>query len=82
MIDLDDFNIATILRTSFGDEVLKRVSATFNANTRIYDSVGRYAARSSHRPARGGRDEAVAMIERLKEKVAGERFYGHAANGG
>ena len=79
MIDLDDFKYCNdTFGHQFGDEVLKRVSATFNANTRIYDSVGRYGGEEFLivQPE-VGETEAVAMIERLKEKVAGERFYGH-----
>jgi len=78
MIDLDDFKYCNdTFGHQFGDEVLKRVSATFNANTRIYDSVGRYGGEEFLivQPE-VGEAEAVAMIDRLKEKVAAERFYG------
>jgi diguanylate cyclase (GGDEF)-like protein len=78
MIDLDDFKYCNdTFGHQFGDEVLKRVSATFNANTRIYDSVGRYGGEEFLivQPE-VGETEAVAMIDRLKEKVAAERFYG------
>jgi diguanylate cyclase (GGDEF)-like protein len=78
MLDLDDFkNCNDTFGHQFGDEVLKRVSGTLKANMRLYDSVGRY----------GGEEflivqpelteiEAVAIVGRLKERVAEECFYG------
>jgi len=78
MIDLDDFKYCNdTFGHQFGDEVLKRVSATFNANTRIYDSVGRYGGEEFLivQPE-VGESEAVAATDRLREKVAAERFYG------
>lgn len=76
MIDLDDFELCNdTYGHQFGDEVLKRVAATFHASMRDYDSIGRY----------GGEEflivqphlnelEATASVERLKEKVAAESF--------
>ena len=78
MIDLDDFKYCNdTFGHQFGDEVLKRVSATFNANTRIYDSVGRYGGEEFLivQPE-VGETEAAAATDRLREKVAAERFYG------
>jgi diguanylate cyclase (GGDEF)-like protein len=78
MLDLDDFKSCNdTFGHQFGDEVLKRVSGTLKANMRLYDSVGRY----------GGEEflivqpelteiEAVAIVGRLKERVAEECFYG------
>jgi diguanylate cyclase (GGDEF)-like protein len=78
MVDLDDFKRCNdTFGHQFGDEVLKRVSSTLKTNLRPYDSVGRY----------GGEEflivqpeltetEAVAMVGRLKNRVAEERFYG------
>ncbi len=78
MVDLDDFKSCNdTFGHQFGDEVLKRVSGTLKANMRPYDSVGRY----------GGEEflivqpeltetEAVAMVARLKDRVAEECFYG------
>jgi diguanylate cyclase (GGDEF)-like protein len=76
MLDLDDFKMLNDnFGHQFGDEVLKRISASLKANVRAYDSVGRY----------GGEEfllvlpelaeaEAVAAIGRLKDKVGEERF--------
>jgi diguanylate cyclase (GGDEF)-like protein len=76
MLDLDDFKkYNDTFGHLFGDEILKRVSATLKGNIRIYDSLGRY----------GGEEflivqpelvevDAVATIDRLKEKLAEERF--------
>jgi diguanylate cyclase (GGDEF)-like protein len=77
MLDIDDFKrLNDTFGHQFGDDVLKRVAATLKQNVRLYDSVGRY----------GGEEfllllpdlvesGAVALIERLHEKVAEERFY-------
>ncbi|MGH7819397.1 MAG: GGDEF domain-containing protein [Candidatus Binatia bacterium] len=76
MIDIDDFKrINDTYGHQFGDQVLQRVAASLKANTRLYDSVGRY----------GGEEflllqpelhesEAAAAIERLRENVSAERF--------
>lgn len=76
MIDLDDFKACNDrFGHPVGDEVLKRVSAVLKANVRAYDSLGRY----------GGEEfllvqpeiaelEAVATIDRLRERVFAERF--------
>ncbi len=78
MLDIDDFKqLNDAFGHQFGDEVLKRVASALKQNVRLYDSVGRY----------GGEEfllvlpdlveaGAVALIERLREKVAEERFYG------
>jgi len=78
MIDLDDFKICNdTFGHQFGDEVLKRVSATLKANMRLYDSVGRYGGEEFLivQPE-AGESDALVMVERLKDKVAEERFYG------
>jgi two-component system, cell cycle response regulator len=78
MLDLDDFKSCNdMFGHQFGDQVLKQVSGTLKASVRPYDSVGRY----------GGEEflivqpdlteiEAVAMVSRLKERMAEECFYG------
>lgn len=78
MVDLDDFKCLNDTHGhQFGDEVLKRLSATFNANTRLYDSVGRYGGEEFLIVQPEVREpEALAMVDRLKEKVAEQRFYG------
>jgi diguanylate cyclase (GGDEF)-like protein len=78
MLDLDDFKICNdTFGHQFGDEVLKRVSATMKANIRLYDSVGRYGGEEFLivQPE-AAESDALIMIDRLKEKVAEERFYG------
>jgi len=78
IIDLDDFRICNdTFGHQFGDEVLKRVSATLQANIRLYDSVGRYGGEEFLivQPETSER-EAELLIEGLKDKVAEERFYG------
>ena len=78
MIDLDDFKICNdTFGHQFGDEVLKRVSATLKGNMRVYDSVGRYGGEEFLivQPE-ASESEALVMVDRLKEKVAEERFYG------
>lgn len=76
MLDLDDFKkYNDTFGHLFGDEILKRVSAILKGNIRIYDSLGRY----------GGEEflivqpelveiDAVATVDRLKEKLAEEQF--------
>ena len=78
MLDLDDFKRCNdTFGHQFGDEVLKRVSASLKGNMRLYDSLGRYGGEEFLivQPELS-EQEAVAMIARLKEKVAEERFYG------
>jgi diguanylate cyclase (GGDEF)-like protein len=78
IIDLDDFRICNdTFGHQFGDEVLKRVSATLQANIRLSDSVGRYGGEEFLivQPETSER-EAELLIEGLKDKVAEERFYG------
>jgi len=78
MIDLDDFKWCNdSFGHQFGDEVLKRVSAVLNSNTRLYDSVGRYGGEEFLivQPE-VAENEAMAAVERLKEKVQAERFRG------
>ena len=78
MLDLDDFKICNdTFGHQFGDEVLKRVSATLKGNMRVYDSVGRYGGEEFLivQPE-ANESEALVMVDRLKEKVAEERFYG------
>ena len=78
MIDLDDFKACNdTFGHLFGDEVLKRVSATLKSNMRLYDSVGRYGGEEFLivQPE-ANESEGLVMIDRLKEKVAEERFYG------
>lgn len=79
MLDLDDFKrFNDSFGHQFGDEVLKRVSASLKANVRLYDSVGRYGGEEFLLVQPEMQEgEAVAAIERLREKVAGERFYGN-----
>jgi diguanylate cyclase (GGDEF)-like protein len=80
MIDLDDFKLCNdTYGHQFGDDVLKRVSAILNSNTRLYDSVGRYGGEEFLivQPEIS-ENEAVAMIERLQERVQAERFPGKA----
>ncbi|MGH7899071.1 MAG: GGDEF domain-containing response regulator [Candidatus Binatia bacterium] len=80
MIDLDDFKRCNdTFGHQFGDDVLKRVSAILNSNTRLYDSVGRYGGEEFLivQPE-VSESEAVAMIERLQERVQAERFCGKA----
>jgi len=76
MLDLDDFKrVNDTYGHQFGDQVLQRISGSLKASIRLYDSVGRF----------GGEEfllvqpelhesEAVAAIERLRERVLSERF--------
>jgi two-component system, cell cycle response regulator len=80
LLDLDDFKSCNqVFGHLFGDEVLKRVSTVLRKSARVADAVGRFAGEEflivhpeSTEP------EAVAAIERLKDEVARERFYGEA----
>lgn len=78
MLDLDDFKqYNDSFGHQFGDLVLKQVSASLKANIRQYDSLGRYGGEEFLLvQPEIGESEAVVMIERLKEKVQEERFYG------
>jgi diguanylate cyclase (GGDEF)-like protein len=78
MLDLDDFKqYNDSFGHQFGDEVLKKVSASLKANVRLYDSLGRYGGEEFLLVQPDlGESEAMATVERLKEKVQEERFYG------
>jgi diguanylate cyclase (GGDEF)-like protein len=80
MLDLDDLKSCNdAFGHQLGDDVLRRVSTVLKSNTRPLDSVGR-----------GGGDEflivhpegselrAAALVERLRERLAEETFYGQA----
>lgn len=76
MLDLDDFKAYNdTFGHLFGDEILKHVSATLKANIRAYDSLGRYGGEEFLivQPELVEED-AVATVERLKEKLAEERL--------
>lgn len=76
MIDLDDFKACNDrFGHPVGDEVLKRVSAVLKANVRAYDSLGRYGGEEFLLvQPEIGEIEAVATIDRLRERVTAERF--------
>ncbi len=78
MLDLDDFKqYNDSFGHQFGDLVLKQFSASLKANIRQYDSLGRYGGEEFLLvQPEISESEAVTMIERLKEKVLEERFYG------
>lgn len=78
MLDLDDFKqYNDHFGHQFGDEVLRLVSKTFQANVRQYDSLGRYGGDEFLlvQPETDER-EAAAMVSRLQEKTRDGRFLG------
>lgn len=84
MLDLDDFKrYNDTFGHLFGDEILKRVSATLKANIRMYDSLGRYGGEEFLivQPELAEAD-AVATLDRLKEKLAEVRFADAGCEGG
>ncbi len=80
VLDLDDLKSCNdAFGHQLGDDVLKRVSAVLKSNARPHDSVGRCGGDEflivqpeSSEP------QAIALVERLREKVAEEAFYGQA----
>ena len=80
MLDVDDLRSCNdTFGREVGDEVLRRVSGVLKNNTRLYDSVGRYAG-DQFLIVQPEVDEraALAWVERLNEKVAEEGFRGQA----
>ncbi|MET0152965.1 MAG: diguanylate cyclase [Candidatus Binatia bacterium] len=80
MLDVDDLRSCNdTFGHEVGDEVLRRVSGVLKSNTRLCDSVGRYAGDQFLivQPEVDER-EALAWVERLNEKVAEEGFHDQA----
>jgi diguanylate cyclase (GGDEF)-like protein len=81
MLDLDDFKLFNDnFGHQFGDEVLKRVSASLKANVRLYDSIGRYGGEEFLlvQPETSEAD-GLAAVERLQAKAQEERFESNGA---